>query len=126
MGIGNSGPSGFVLGFASSPQPTTAELLAIDARLGEIEEEKQRLLQRKRILQRKKITPTPAPTPANQRSTVQKIALFRALFKGRPDVFARRWENPGKGRSGYAVRMGGGDSVLGRNYDSGSGSGAKA
>jgi len=31
------------------------------------------------------------------------VALFRELFKGRTDVFARRWENATKGRSGYAV-----------------------
>jgi superfamily II DNA or RNA helicase len=31
-----------------------------------------------------------------------KIALFRQLFAGRPDVFALRWENRKDGRSGYA------------------------
>ena len=30
-----------------------------------------------------------------------KIALFRSLFYGRQDVFARRWENPLMGISGY-------------------------
>ncbi|MDR3484253.1 MAG: DEAD/DEAH box helicase family protein [Bradyrhizobium sp.] len=32
----------------------------------------------------------------------EKIALFRRLFAGRPDIFAVRWENPKTGRSGYA------------------------
>ena len=31
-----------------------------------------------------------------------KIALFRALFRGRADVFPRRWENARTGRAGYA------------------------
>ena len=31
-----------------------------------------------------------------------KIVLFRSLFRGRDDVFPRRWENAGKGTSGYA------------------------
>jgi superfamily II DNA or RNA helicase len=35
-------------------------------------------------------------------TTKQKIALFRRLFHGRPDVFPIRWENRATGRSGYA------------------------
>ena len=31
-----------------------------------------------------------------------KIALFRSLFHGRDDVFAKRWENRRTGKSGYA------------------------
>jgi hypothetical protein len=31
-----------------------------------------------------------------------KIALFRRLFRGREDVFPRRWENPKTGKAGYA------------------------
>ena len=31
----------------------------------------------------------------------EKIALFRSLFKGRDDVFARRFESRKTGRSGY-------------------------
>ncbi|MFQ5803882.1 MAG: DEAD/DEAH box helicase family protein [Candidatus Methylomirabilales bacterium] len=32
----------------------------------------------------------------------EKIALFRGLFRGRPDVFPRRWENPKTSKSGYS------------------------
>lgn len=32
----------------------------------------------------------------------EKIALFRRLFAGRPDVFPVRWENRKAGRSGYS------------------------
>src|SRR5580658_8718522 len=31
-----------------------------------------------------------------------KIALFRRLFAGRPDIFALRWEDRTAGRAGYA------------------------
>lgn len=37
------------------------------------------------------------PTTPNE-----KIALFRRLFRGRTDVFPRRWENAKTGRKGYA------------------------
>lgn len=37
-----------------------------------------------------------------QSSSVEKIALFRSLFKGREDVFARRWLNTKTGKSGYS------------------------
>ena len=31
-----------------------------------------------------------------------KIALFRTLFRGRDDVFPKRWSNPKSGKSGYS------------------------
>ena len=34
--------------------------------------------------------------------SILKISLFMSLFKGRKDVYARRWENKKKGTSGYA------------------------
>lgn len=34
-------------------------------------------------------------------SNLAKIKLFRSLFVGREDVFARRYENEKKGTSGY-------------------------
>ncbi|MEW6741730.1 MAG: hypothetical protein AB1486_03140 [Planctomycetota bacterium] len=40
-------------------------------------------------------TGAPATNPA-------KVALFRSLFRGRDDVFPRRWENQNKGMSGYS------------------------
>jgi hypothetical protein len=35
-------------------------------------------------------------------STAAKIALFRSLFRGREDVFPRRWENAKSGKAGYS------------------------
>jgi superfamily II DNA or RNA helicase len=42
-------------------------------------------------------------TPEKSRlSVVQKIAVFRRLFRGRPDVYPVRWESKTTGKSGYA------------------------
>ena len=34
-------------------------------------------------------------------SSKERIELFRSLFKGREDVFARRWQSTTSGKSGY-------------------------
>jgi superfamily II DNA or RNA helicase len=44
----------------------------------------------------------PPTAAARKRIAQEKIAIFRRLFAGRPDVFALRWENAKDGRSGYA------------------------
>jgi len=41
-------------------------------------------------------------TVTNASSPAEKLALFRALFRGREDVYARRWENPKTGKIGYS------------------------
>jgi superfamily II DNA or RNA helicase/very-short-patch-repair endonuclease len=42
-------------------------------------------------------------TPVNHRSPAEaKIRLFRSLFRGRQDVYPRRWESPKSGKSGYS------------------------
>ncbi len=38
----------------------------------------------------------------NQSDTFSKIRLFMSLFKGREDVYAKRWENKNKETSGYS------------------------
>ncbi len=43
----------------------------------------------------------PAAVESKDERARKRIALFRNLFHGREDVYARRWENP-DGRSGYA------------------------
>jgi superfamily II DNA or RNA helicase len=42
----------------------------------------------------------------NASSPADKIALFRSLFRGRDDVFPRRWENTKTGKAGYAPACG--------------------
>jgi hypothetical protein len=38
----------------------------------------------------------------NKSDSTDKIRLFKALFKGREDVYAKRWENKKKNTSGYS------------------------
>ena len=42
------------------------------------------------------------PSVTNNSGSAEKIKLFLSLFKGRDDVFARRWENRKKETSGYS------------------------
>ena len=35
-------------------------------------------------------------------STTEKIQLFKNLFRGREDVYPKRWENTKTGKSGYS------------------------
>jgi hypothetical protein len=41
------------------------------------------------------------PLVSERSSQEMKIALFRNLFRGHEDVFARRFENPKAGKKGY-------------------------
>ncbi len=50
-----------------------------------------------------KIQPCALSGPSTgPRSNSEKVALFRSLFRGREDIFPRRWENPKSGKSGYS------------------------
>ena len=75
-------------------------------------EERARLLERIKELEaenaelRKRlgedVTPTEKKTTAMQNLSLQeKVDLFRSLFKGREDVFARRWYSKTSGKAGY-------------------------
>ena len=49
------------------------------------------------------VPPRPDAAGINRRSAPEhKIALYRALFRGRRDVYPRRFESRRSGRSGYA------------------------
>jgi len=57
---------------------------------------------REENLQIKKARTIPSLIPIKKDSpTADKIALFHSLFKGREDVYARRWESIKSGKSGY-------------------------
>jgi len=71
---------------------------SIDARLIELEQEKQQLIALKEELQK----PKSIPSIPDSFSPEQKIAIFRSLFRGRTDIFANHWQNQ-QGRSGYSV-----------------------
>lgn len=59
----------------------------------------QKLLDAHGIEWRQKVTPV--QHPAHNLSPEEKIALFRSIFRGREDVFARRWFSRASGKSGY-------------------------
>lgn len=74
------------------------DISAIDARLAELEREKQQLIELREKLQ----NPRPTVSIPNSLTPEQKIAIFSSLFRGRTDIFANRWQNQ-LGRSGYSV-----------------------
>lgn len=74
--------------------------------------ERARLLERIKELEtenaglRKRLGEPIAPVPKNSKavrnlSLIEKVNLFRSLFKGRDDVFARRWYAKTSGKAGY-------------------------
>lgn len=88
-----------------------ARITELVARLTALERERAEILAEINILRSVrseeaaaiKAVPSKAGDPIDRNSTIEKkIALFRRLFRGRPDVFPIRWENRTTGRSGYA------------------------
>lgn len=82
------------------------EAARIRDRLARLEAERDRLKARLAELETQKpIAPNDGSNcePVTERSPArEKIALFRSLFRGRDDVYPRRWENARTGKSGYA------------------------
>ena len=85
------------------------EIATLKDRLTALDRERSKLADRLSVLEHARIA-----EPANQRPpqlaarvttaspTAEKIALFRSLFRGREEIFPRRWENPKSGKSGYS------------------------
>ena len=46
--------------------------------------------------------PAPIPSPSAPMTSLEKVALFRSLFRGREDVYPKLWTNVKTGRKGYA------------------------
>src|SRR6266481_4560494 len=78
-------------------------------RLAELDLERERVLA---ALDRLKQSDAPKPgepkasvehvPSSSAMSNADKIALFRSLFRGREEIFPRRWENAKTGKSGYS------------------------
>lgn len=86
------------------------EAIRIRRRLARLEAEREALEDR---LAKLDASESPAPDgdwhggPVTSRSPAgEKIALFRSLFRGREDVFPKRWENSRTGKTGYALACG--------------------
>ena len=82
-------------------QPTYQELLAAYNRLLMENELLHKEVDRLQSLLNSKGTPSTRPTMKQHLSLQQKMDVFRNLFKGREDVFARRWYSRTSGKSGY-------------------------
>jgi hypothetical protein len=76
-------------------------LARLDGKKGELEANLVRLLADHEAVERDPGPVEDAPV-TNSSGPADKIALFRALFRGREDVFPTRWENAKTGRAGYA------------------------
>lgn len=50
-----------------------------------------------KVVEKTTITPI-----THQSDSTEKIKLFMSLFRGRDDVYAKRWDNEKKGKSGYS------------------------
>ena len=77
-------------------------LAAIDAERAELENQLASI-----VTSNKTFSLAEAPLPDVDRLSAssppaEKIALFRSLFRGREDVFPKRWTNSRSGKSGYA------------------------
>jgi hypothetical protein len=94
-------------GDAGKSQDRERDIAAIRARLADLDVEKAELeASLTRLLAEQVDTDSPQlvkDAPVNNTSSpAAKIALFRSLFRGREDVFPKRWENAKTGKAGYA------------------------
>jgi superfamily II DNA or RNA helicase len=87
------------------------EIADLQQRLAELDRERTSVLTTLEQLQQRRwaeVQPTPSSQTEDKTartpglSNAEKIALFRSLFRGRDDVFSRRWENLKNAKAGYA------------------------
>ena len=85
-------------------------IAATEAELAELNAHRSELLARAAELQREKavllqpkgtLNLNGKPTITNQSSQDEKIAIFRSLFRGREDIYPRRFESKKTGKKGY-------------------------
>lgn len=87
-------------------QPLHDQIQRLTERIRKLDTEKGELLAEVALLQRQLLTkepPSPSPTSASScHSPEEKINIFMSLFRGRDDVFPKRWDNQKTGKSGYS------------------------
>ncbi|MCC6887498.1 MAG: hypothetical protein IT536_03100 [Hyphomicrobiales bacterium] len=86
------------------------KIVNLQCRLAELDRERAIVLSALEQLKQRRMIEAQA-TPTSQivsgasptvLSNAQKVALFHSLFRGRDDVFPRRWENAKTSKAGYA------------------------
>lgn len=78
-------------------------LAKLETALTEIDTARAQLVEEIQTLRLHAVTPAHAPQAPSvtmNSKTADKLALFRSLLGGPPDVYARRWNNPKTGKSG--------------------------
>lgn len=75
------------------------EIEEIRQRINSLDAERRRLLNRLNIVEHKQ---QQQKETLQKFSSQEKIDIFRQLFRGREDVFPKRWDNKKTGRSGYS------------------------
>jgi len=88
---------------------TPSAVYALKQRLEALESEKSELLAELTRLRRNQDAVAEPRAPSAATGSVSaasdaaaKIKLFRSLFRGRDEVFPRRWQNANSGKSGYS------------------------
>ena len=77
------------------------KIAALENKIQTLDAERALLMEQLKNL--KKLTDQNSSDAITQYSTsVDKIHLFRNLFRGREDVYPKRWENSKTGKSGYS------------------------
>ncbi len=87
-------------------ESSSDEVRRIRARLMSLETERRTLKARLSVIEKQDRTESSGASFSTKVTGAsppnEKIALFRSLFRGREDVYPRRWENARTGRVGYA------------------------
>ena len=92
-----------------TPQEIIELIRHCEARLAEIDNEQQQILDHLHDLRKQLSSPEVPPLPAGETSELspsEKISLFRSLFKGREDVYPKMWLSKNGDRKGYMPACG--------------------
>lgn len=81
------------------PSDVPTQIAAAEARLAELDRERDALLHRLAHLRG-----SADAYSRSEMSPAEKVELFGSLFRGRPDVYALRWESARSGRAGYSPK----------------------
>ena len=85
---------------------TAQQISALKTRLITLDRERAEVAERLAALEQRHASRSAAKSANSvvgvtmESPTAAKLALFQSLFRGREDVFPRRWQNPKTGKTG--------------------------